>query len=131
MDDNLAFWTFLYSAKVESNPPRVTVDLRELRKRAGSALAMGFADEQDENVPEDLRYISAEVQPIYRAWGVREAELDKSRPYFSEGHLRAKILPLEIVRTTREDREKIAPTKAVARQQPLTLKKRGSGGANA
>jgi hypothetical protein len=127
MDENFAFWTFLYSAKVESNPPKVTIDLRELRKRASSALAMGFADEQDENVPEDLRYVSAQVQPIYRAWGVREAELEKLRPFFTEEHLRAKLLPLEIVRTAPEDREKIAaPTKPVARPT-LTLKKRGPG----
>ena len=31
--------------------------------RAGTALAMGFADEHDETGAEDLRYVSTELQP--------------------------------------------------------------------
>ena len=125
MDNNFPLWCFLHAAKVESNPPRVTIDLKELRKRAGLALPMGFADEQEENLPEEARYLSVQVQPIYRAWGVRESELDKIRPFFTDETVRAKILPLEIVRTAREDREKPAePVKPVTKPT-LTLKKRG------
>lgn len=127
IDDNFALWTLLHSAKVESNPPKITIDLRELRKRAGTALAMGFADEQEENLPEDSRFLSVPAQAIYRAWGVRESELDKLRPYFTDASLRGKILPLEIVRVAREDRGKIAaPIKPVARAT-LGLKKSRPG----
>ena len=99
-------------------------DLRELRRRAGAALTMGFADEQDEAVAEDLRYVSTELQPVYRAWDVREAELDKLRPYFAEEALRSKIRPLESVRTAREDRRTVAaPARPVGRPA-LHLKKR-------
>jgi hypothetical protein len=125
MDKNFPLWCFLHAAKVESNPPRVTIDLKELRKRAGFALAMGFADEQEENMPEEARYISVQAQPIYREWGVRESELDRIRPFFTDENIRGKILPLEIVRTVREDREKLAaPVKPVTKPT-LMLKKRG------
>jgi hypothetical protein len=63
LEDNFPFWTFLHSAKVESSPPQLAIDLRELRKRAGAALAMGFADEQEEAGAEDLRWLSTELQP--------------------------------------------------------------------
>ena len=93
--------------------------------RAGTALAMGFADEHDETGAEDLRYVSTELQPVYRAWGVREVELDNVCPYFAEETLRSKIRPLEIVRSAREDRRTIgAPARPVGRPA-LSLKKRG------
>ena len=66
LEDNFPFWAFLHSAKVEGSPPQLAIDLRELRKRAGAALAMGFADEQEEAGAEDLRRLSTELQPIYR-----------------------------------------------------------------
>jgi hypothetical protein len=117
----------LHAARVESNPPRIRIDLKELRKRAGQALPMGFADEQDENLPDEARYLSVQVQPIYREWGVRESELDKVRPFFTNDALRAKILPLEIVRTVREDREVPSATaRSVKKQSILTLGKRSS-----
>ena len=53
---------------------------------------------------EDTRYVSIELQPVYRECDVREAELDKVRPFFAEAMLRSKIRPLEIVRPAREDR---------------------------
>ena len=84
---------------------------------------MGFADEQQEAGAEDLRYVSTELQPVYRAWDVREAELDKVRPYFAEETLRAKIRPLEIVRTAPEDRKTVATPAPVGRPV-LHLKKR-------
>ena len=88
LEDNFPFWTFLHAVKVEGSPPRLAIDLRELRKRAGAALTMGFADEQEEAGAEDLRYVSVQLQPVYRAWDAREAELDKVRPYFAEETLR-------------------------------------------
>ena len=124
LEDNFPFWTFLHAAKVEDRPPRLAIDLRELRKRAGAALTMGFADEQEEAGAEDLRYVSVQLQPVYRAWDAREAELDKVRPYFAEETLRSKIRPLEIVRTAHEDRRTIAaPARPVGRPA-LRLKKR-------
>jgi hypothetical protein len=124
LEDNLLFWTFLHAVKVEDIPPRLAIDLRELRKRAGAVVTMGFADEQEEVGAEDLRYVSIELQPVYRAWDVREAELDKLRPYFAEEALRSKIRPLEIVRAAREDRRTVAtPARPVGRP-PLHLKKR-------
>jgi hypothetical protein len=124
MDANFSLWTLLYSAKVESNPPKITIDLRELRKRASAALTMGFADEQEENLPEEFRFLPVPAQGIYRAWGIRESELEKVRPYFTDAALRGKILPLEIVRTAREDQKLGAPVKPVPRET-LTLRKRG------
>jgi hypothetical protein len=124
LEDDLLFWTFLHAAKVEDGPPRLTVDLRELRKRAGAALTMGFADEQDETGPEDLRCVSTELQPVYRAWDVREAELDKLRPYFVEEALRSKIRPLEIVRAAREVRRTVAASARPVGRPALHLKKR-------
>jgi hypothetical protein len=50
---------------MQREPARI--DLKELRKRAGLALPIGFADDRDENVPEETRVLSAQVQPIYRA----------------------------------------------------------------
>jgi hypothetical protein len=88
---------------------------------------MGFADEQDENLPEEARYLSAQAQPIYRAWDVRESELDKVRPFFTDEHIRAKILPLEITRMAREDREKPAAPAKPAAKTTLTLRKRRPG----
>lgn len=124
MDDNFPLWCFLHAAKVEGNPLRVTVDLVELRKRAGLALPMGFADEQEENVPEEARYLTAQVQPIYRSWGVRESELDKIRPFFSDEKVRGKILPLEVVRAAREDLEKPAALARSIEKPTLKLKQR-------
>jgi hypothetical protein len=123
-EDDFLFWTFLHAAKVENNPLCVIVDLRELRKRAGSVLAISFAEEQDEGFPANLRCLSATVQQVYRAWDAREAELERVRPYFATEELRAKIRPLEIVRTEREDRAPIAaPAKPLARKT-LSLKTR-------
>jgi hypothetical protein len=125
-DDDFLFWAFLHSVKVEASPPGLTIDLRELRKRAGAALPMGFSDEEDEAVPDDLRCVSAELQPIYRLWSVREPELDKVRPYFMEQTLREKIRPLEIVRTVaREERGTIAAPARPVDRPTLRLKKRG------
>jgi hypothetical protein len=125
LEDNLLFWTFLHSVKVERSPPRLTVDLRELRKRAGAVLTMGFADEQEEAGAEDLRYVFTELQPVYREWDVREAELDKARPYFAEETLRSKIRPLEIVRAAREDRRTLAAPAGPVGRPALSLKQRG------
>ncbi|WP_271669543.1 NACHT domain-containing protein [Bradyrhizobium sp. CCBAU 51627] len=124
IDDNFPLWCFLHAAKVEGNPLRVTIDLVELRKRAGFAMPMGFADEQDENVPEDARYFSAQVQPIYRSWGVRESELDKIRPFFTDEKVRGRILPLEVVRTAREDFDKPAASAKSVKKATLKLKRR-------
>jgi hypothetical protein len=129
MDKNLALWAFLYSAKIETGPLRVTVDLRELRKRVSSHFPMGFADEQDEHLPDDHRHVTVEVQPIYRAWGIRPADLEKVRPFFTDDAVRRKILPLEIVvRAARDDREKLAPPGKPQSRQTLGLKKRGASG---
>jgi hypothetical protein len=116
MDDNLTLWAFLHSAKVASNPPNITVDLRELRKRAGALLPMGFADEQDEGLPEDSRFISVLAQAVYRAWDTREAELEKLRPYFNDEALRSKILPLEVVRVGRQNASSPAESVTSGRQ---------------
>jgi hypothetical protein len=125
LDDDFLFWAFLHSVKVEGSPPGLVIDLRELRKRAGAAMPMGFSDEKDEVVPEHLRCVSAELQPIYRLWDVRETGLDKVRPYFTEQTIREKIRPLEIVRTATEERSTIAaPAKPVS-LPTLRLKKRG------
>ena len=88
-------------------------------------MPMGFSDEKDEVVPEHLRCVSAELQPIYRLWSVRETELDKVRPYFTEQTIRERILPLEIVRTAREDRVTIAAPTEPLSLPTLRLKKRG------
>jgi hypothetical protein len=123
LEDNFPFWAFLHSAKVEGSPPQLAIDLRELRKRAGASLAMGFADEQEEPGAEDLRWLATELQPIYREWDVSEPQLDKVRVYFAEETLRSKIRPLEIVRTAREDRNTVATPAPVGRLV-LHLKKR-------
>ena len=125
LDDDFLFWAFLHSVKVEGSPPGLVIDLRELRKRAGAGMPMGFADEKDEVVPDDLRCVSAELQPIYRPWSVRETALDKVRPYFTEQTLREKIRPLEIVRTAREERDTIAAPAKPLSVPTLRLKKRG------
>jgi hypothetical protein len=122
MDANLPLWVLLWTTKVSKNPLMLTIDFLEVRKRARASLPMGFADEPDE--PGNRFNVAMNVQEIYRAWGVRESELDKLRPFFTDEALRAKILPLEIVRTGREDREPAkAPTVSTARKT-LTLKKR-------
>jgi hypothetical protein len=126
MEQNFLLWTFLYAAKeIGSVPPRVVVDLRELRRRAGAALVMGFADEQDENLPEETRFLNVSAQGIYRAWGIREADLEKLRPFFTDPGLRSKIRPLEIVRTGRQGGDQAVTFVKAAARQPLTLKKRG------
>jgi hypothetical protein len=124
-DDDFLFWTFLHAAKVENDPLCVRVDLRELRKRAGSVLAIGFAEEQDEGFPADLRCLSATAQQIYRAWDTREAALEGVRPYFASEGLRVKIRPLEIIRTPHEDRAPIAPPTRPLPRKTLSLKNRG------
>lgn len=127
MDKNLPLWAYLCSSKVETGPLRVTVDLKELRKRVNSHLPMGFADDQEENLPEDNRYVTVDVQPIYRAWGIRASDLERVRPFFTDETVRRKILPLEVVvRSVREDREKPATPKKVQNRRTLSLNKRGS-----
>jgi hypothetical protein len=104
IEKNFVFWAFLCSAKeVGGVPPRVTIDLKDLRKRANAVLVMALADEQDEDLPEETRLLSVPAQSIYRAWDIREAELEKLRPFFTDPVLTAKIRPLEVVRTGREN----------------------------
>jgi hypothetical protein len=123
MDDNLPLWCFLHATKIEGNPPRLIVDLKELRKRAGMALPMGFADEQDE-IPEETGKLSVQIQAVYRAWNIRESELDKIRPFFAEKHLREKILPLEVVRMARQDSSTPSTASKVPQKPTFGLKKR-------
>jgi hypothetical protein len=124
MDGNLPLWCFLHAAKIDNSPPRLTIDLKELRKRAGVALSMGFADEQDENMPEEFRRLMAQMQSVYRAWNIRESELDKIRPFFTDERLREKILPLEIVRMAGQHSVKASTPSKLNPKPTLSLKQR-------
>ena len=66
---------------------------------------MGFGDEQEENLPEEVYYLSTQVQPICRAWGVRESVLDKIRPFFSDENVGVLRTIIEFVTT--EDRHEL------------------------
>jgi hypothetical protein len=125
LNENLALWMFLHAASIESSPPTISIDLREAKRRMSGIARMRFAEDTHEGMPDDLGTISASIQSVYRAWGLREPELEKLRPYFGrEGDLRGKIRPLEVVRTGRErDSEPPRPARPTAPKVTLTLKR--------
>ena len=96
-DENLALWTFLHSARISQDQHGqivVGLDLREATRRLTPVLRIGFAENSEDGAPAPL--VAAPVQTIYRAWGVREAELERVRPFFGEEKLWDKIRPLEV-----------------------------------
>jgi hypothetical protein len=124
-DGNVAFWTFLYAAQIEISPPVVSIDLQEVRRRAGAVLSLGFFEDREEPATADFHMVVAPLQAIYRSWKLSEAELDRIRPYFGDPTLRAKIRPLEIVRSGGPREEQQArPTQATP-LPTLSLKRRG------
>jgi hypothetical protein len=102
LDESLALWTFLHAVHIDTSPATITIDLREAKRRMSGITRMRFAEDIDEGIPAELSTITASVQSVYRAWGLREPELEKLRPYFGRDDLRGKIRPLEVVRTGRE-----------------------------
>jgi hypothetical protein len=128
VDHHAAFWTFLYAGQINSTPPVVTIDLREVRRRAGSIVTLGFSEDSEDALPEEQRFLRIPAQAIYRAWDQRERDVERVRPFFGDEALRAKIRPLEIVRTgrTREEPPAAPPVQSTPRQT-LTLTKPGAG----
>src|SRR5262249_1301772 len=124
--ENLALWTFLHAARIEISPATITIDLREAKRRMSGIARMRFVEdaEGDEGMSDNLSTISASIQSVYRDWGLRESELEKLRPYFGRADLRAKIRPLEVVRTGRErDPESPRPPRPTTPKATLTLKR--------
>jgi hypothetical protein len=123
-DGNVAFWTFLHASQVEISPATISIDLNEVRRRAGGVVKVGFYEDVEEPTADDngLNVMLTSLQTIYRNWKITEAELDRIRPYFGDATLRAKIRPLEIVRPSRPREEQPARATAVPRPT-LGLKK--------
>jgi hypothetical protein len=98
-EEDICFWAFLQSGTIELAPPSISADLNLLRRQVGSVVSFGLAEAED--MRSELGSATSSVQQIYQAWGQRESDLERIRPFFSDPNLRRKILPLEIVVTGR------------------------------
>ena len=127
VENDLRLWSFLSSSEVSSSPPAVKIDLRLLKRKIQSYLAVGFTDESDEPAEDALQNISIKAQDIYRAWQIREHEVEKIRPYFGNAAARAKILPLEVVRTQLEPSVRTAEKTPSKARSTISLKKQAFG----
>ena len=110
-DRRLAFWTFLKCARVERRgAPSVDVDLDELARVCGPKARMGLSPDPGVGLAANSS-LSVPVQMLYRAWDIREGEIERVRPFFGDDALRDKIKPLEI--------DVVTPRRPEAAKRPL------------
>lgn len=121
-EDDLPFWAFLQSCSVSGAPPSISVDTGLLRRHAAATVSFGLAETED--MRSEGAVVSTTAQQIYRNWDLREPELDRVRPFFTEPDLRQKILPLEVAFTGRTRETPRAQPKTASARPTLGLKGR-------
>lgn len=97
-DEDLGLWALLHSSSVKrsNGDARIVVDLNELTRRLLGVVRLGIVNETDKALEPRAASLEVPIQSIYRAWGLREAELERVRPFFSEEILDQKVKPLEV-----------------------------------
>lgn len=100
-DQDLLLWAFLHAGQVKMAPPTVRIDLVELRRRVESVFQFGLAETEDLDALDDTFVIEVATQTMYRSWELRESELDRVRPFFTDARVRNRLRPFEVVRKGR------------------------------
>lgn len=121
-EDQLSLWAFLQAGSIGGAPPSLSVNLDTLRRQVGTIVSFGIAEADEMRSMASV--IKTTAQQIYRAWELREPELDRIRPYFSDAELRQKILPLEVVIAGRQRETNESASKSAMPKSKLTLPKR-------
>ena len=74
----------------------MVVTLPEIVRRMTQVLRIGLTPDPEFDPATRIDELRIPVQSLYRAWNLRESELDRTRPFFGDEDVRAKIRPIEV-----------------------------------